>query len=148
MNPIPHARPFPAHYQAHGHLVRAIVSLPASMCQRDRPLQERWVFFDSPVGADRGARLAHLLALAWNIDTSDWGERGFIYNVAEARELIAQSDASDDTALFECGWGGGGVQHVCTEDVDFFVTPAVRTRLLAALAHQVHGGIAIKGATA
>lgn len=63
------ARPHPAHYQAHGRLYRAIVSLPDSMCERDRPLQERWVFFDCPANDLPGDLLEALLSLAWNIDT-------------------------------------------------------------------------------
>lgn len=127
-------RPFPAHYQAHGRLYRAIVSLPLHMCDRDRPLQERRVFFDCPTAINPCARLETLLALAWNIDTAGWGEIGYIYNIYEASELIAQNDADDDTALFECQWGCEGTRHVASCDVDYFVPPLVRARLEAALA--------------
>jgi hypothetical protein len=64
----PKAHTFPAHYQAHGRLYRAIVSLPDAMCERDRPLQKRWVFFDCPGNTNPGERLEALLALAWNIE--------------------------------------------------------------------------------
>jgi hypothetical protein len=137
------ARPFPAHYQAHGRLYRAIVSLPESMCGRDRPLQERWVFFDCPGNELPSAWLENLLALTWNINTRGWCNQGFIYNVEAAPDVIAQGDADDDTALFECAWGGSeGVEHVQPADVDFFCTPRVRARLEAALARIGAGGAA------
>ncbi|MCE1194094.1 MAG: hypothetical protein LWW96_18255, partial [Acidovorax sp.] len=146
----PRTRPHPAHYQAHGRLFRAIVSLPESMCERDRPLQERWVFFDCPTAAQPGSRLEALLALAWNIDTTGWCDRGFIYNVAEASQLIAQGDADDDTALFECEWGGSeGTKHVPLHEVDFFCTPRVRARLEVALSQAlICGRLAWKGSAA
>lgn len=134
------ARPFPAYYQAHGRLYRAIVSLPEHMCEAGRPLQERWVFFDCPASEDPGAWLERLLALAWNINTTGWGASGCIYNVQHARELIAQNDADDDTALFECAWGSEGTQHVEPHEVDYFCTPRVRARLETALAHA-HGRV-------
>lgn len=137
----------PAHYQAHGRLFRAIVSLPDAMCERDRPLQERWVFFDCPGDTPPGDRLEALLALAWNTDTTSWCDRGLIYNVSEASELIAQGDADDDTALFECEWGSDGTKHVPLNDVDFFCTPRVRARLELALL-QAHVRPALKGAAA
>ena len=138
---------FPAHYQAHGRLYRAIVSLPDSMCERDRALQERWVFFDCPGDTPPGDRLEALLALAWNIDTIGWADRGLIYNVTEASDLIAQGDADDDTALFECEWGSDGTKHVPLHDVDFFCTPRVRARLELALM-QAHIGMAMEGGAA
>ena len=144
---LPGSRPHPAHYQAHGRLYRAIVSLPDSMCERDRPLQERWVFFDCPGNTNPGERLEALLALAWNTDTTSWCDRGLIYNVSEASELIAQGDADDDTALFECEWGSEGTKHVPLHDVDFFCTPRVRARLELALL-QAHVRPALKGAAA
>ena len=137
----------PAHFQAHGRLYRAIVSLPDSMCERDRPLQERWVFFDCPGNTNPGERLEALLALAWNIDTSSWCDRGLIYNIADARELITQGDADDDTALFECEWGSEGSKHVALADVDFFCTPRVRARLELALL-QAHVGKVMEGGAA
>ena len=130
---LPGSRPHPAHYQAHGRLYRAIVSLPDSMCERDRPLQERWVFFDCPGNTNPGERLEALLALAWNIDTSSWCDRGLIYNITDARELITQGDADDDTALFECGWSSEGIEYILPEYTDYFCTPRVRARLEAAM---------------
>lgn len=143
----PVGRTHPAHYQAHGRLYRAIVSLPDSMCERDRSLQERWVFFDCPTGCDSGERLEALLSLAWNISTVGWCDRGYIYNLTEASALIAQNDADDDTALFECGWGAGGIQHIALHDVDFFCTPRVRARLELALL-QAHMGATLEGRAA
>lgn len=126
---------YPAHYLTHGRLYRAIVSLPPRMCERDRPLQERWVFFDCPTACNNPCtRLEALLALAWNVDTAGWGEAGYIYNICAARELIDRGDADDDTALFECEWGCEGTKHVAPGDVDYFVPPLVRARLEAALA--------------
>ena len=144
---LPGSRPHPAHYQAHGRLYRAIVSLPDSMCERDRPLQERWVFFECPGDTQPGDRLEALLALAWNIDTTSWCDRGLIYNVSEASELIVQGDADDDTALFECEWGNGGTKHVHPRDVDFYCTPRVRARLELALL-QAYIGMAMEGGAA
>ena len=143
----PVVRPHPAHYQAHGRLYRAIVSLPASMCERDRPLQERWVFFDCPTDDMPHGRIEALLALAWNISTLGWCDNGLIYNITEARELIAQNDADDDTALFECEWGSEGTKHVPLHDVDFFCTPRVRARLELALL-QAHLGTSLEGGAA
>ncbi|MBD9407157.1 hypothetical protein IB236_17565 [Acidovorax sp. ACV02] len=138
----------PAHYQAHGRLYRAIVSLPTSMCERDRPLQERWVFFDCPHSEMPHARIEALLALAWNIDTTAWCSNGLIYNIASASDLIAQGDADDDTALFECAWGGpDGTQHVSPHDVDYFCTPRVRAGLELALL-QAHLGAVLEGGAA
>ncbi|PIF29398.1 hypothetical protein CLU88_4327 [Acidovorax sp. 56] len=143
----PAGQPFPAHYQAHGRLYRAIVSLPDSMCKRDCPLQERWVFFDCPTGKRPDVHLEALLALAWNIDTTSWCDSGFIHNITEARELIKQGDADDDTALFECEWGCEGTKHVALADVDFFCTPRVRARLELALL-QAHVGKVLEGSAA
>lgn len=137
----------PAHYQAHGRLYRAIVSLPTSMCERDRPLQERWVFFDCPHSEVPHARIEALLALAWNIDTNGWCSNGLIYSIASACDLITQGDADDDTALFECAWGGpDGAQHVSPHDVDYFCTPRVRARLELALLQAQLGAVLEGGA--
>lgn len=138
----------PAHYQAHGRLYRAIVSLPPSMAERDRPLQERWVFFDCPTSEMPHGRIEALLALAWNINTTAWCDNGLIYGITSASDLIAQGDADDDTALFECAWGGpDGTQHVSPHDVDYFCTPRVRARLEMALL-QAQVGPALKGGAA
>lgn len=143
----PVGRPHPAHYQAHGRLYRATVSLPDSMCERDRPLQERWVYFDCPSDRNPGEHLEALLRLGWNISTVGWCDLGYIYNVAEASELIARNDADDDTALFECEWGSEGTKHVALHDVDFFCTPRVRARLELALLNA-HVGAALEGGAA
>lgn len=141
------ARPHPAHYQAHGRLYRAIVSLPPSMCERDRPPQERWVFFDRPHSEMPHGRIEALLALAWNIDTTAWCSNGLIYNIATASDLITQGDADDDTALFECAWGGpDGTQHVSPHDVDYFCTPRVRAGLELALLQAQLGAVLEGGA--
>lgn len=129
--PPPRA-PRPAYSQAHGRLMRAIVTLPPHMTTDGRSLQERWVFFDAPSVSGAGERLAQLLALTWNINTAGWADDGSIYNLEEASELIRQNEADDDTALFECGWGKDGTKHVAVEDVDYFCTPRVRARLEAA----------------
>lgn len=131
--PAPSSRaPRPAHSQAHGRLMRAIVTLPRHMTTDGRSLQERWVFFDAPSVSGAGERLAQLLAPVWNIDTVGWANDGSIYNLEEASELIRQNEADDDTALFECEWGKNGTKHVAAEDVDYFCTPRVRARLEAA----------------
>ena len=93
------------------------------------------------------ASVEALLALAWNIDTSSWCDRGLIYNITDARELITQGDADDDTALFECEWGSEGTKHVALADVDFFCTPRVRARLELALL-QAHVGKVMEGGVA
>jgi hypothetical protein len=139
-------RTFPAHYQAHGRLYRAIVSLPQGMCERDRPLQERWVFFDCP-GAERAAeRLQELLALAWNTSTTGWADSGLIYNIVTASDVADQNGAHDDAAWFECAWGSEGTQYVSPDDVDYFCTPIVRARLEAALARATRGAAQEGGA--
>lgn len=129
------ARPHPAHYLAHGRLYRAIVSLPRDMAERDRPLQERWVFFDCPTGEIPHPHIEALLALAWNISTTGWCDRGIIQGITHASDLIAQGDANDDTALFERSFGPEGTEHVSPHDVDYFCTPCVRSRLELALLH-------------
>ena len=72
---------------------------------------------------------------------------GLIYGITEASDLIAQGDADDDTALFECEWGSEGTKHVALHDVDFFCTPRVRARLELALL-QAHIGAAMEGGAA
>lgn len=132
---LPGSHPNPAHYLAHGRLYRAIVLLPDAMCESDRPLQERWVFFDCPAATHPGFHLEALLSLAWNISTTGWCERGVVYDIKEASDLIAQGDANDDTALFERSFGPEGTEHVSPHDVDYFCTPRVRSRLELALLH-------------
>ena len=144
---LPGSRPHPAHYLAHGRLYRAIVSLPRDMCERDRPLQERWVFFDCPTGETPHPHIEALLALAWNVSSIGWCDRGIIQGITEASDLIAQGDADDDTALFECECGSEGTKHVALHDVDFFCTPRVRARLELALL-QAHVGKVLEGGAA
>lgn len=147
-HPPSKAPQFPAHYAAHGRLYRAIVTLPEAMCSRHRPFQERWVFFDCPKDVHPSARLEQLLALAWNVETKGWADIGSIYNITSARELIEENDGDDDTALFECAWGGiEGVQYVAPEDVDCLVPPTVRARLEAAMA-RIKAMQAVKGGAA
>ncbi|MFZ3120053.1 MAG: hypothetical protein WA159_17265 [Variovorax sp.] len=123
-------------------LFRAFVSLPAELCQRDRPLQERTVFFEaeydyaqqSNTGAARA--LEQLLALAWGVDTTGWCEDGLIYNIWRDRELLdnAYGDDSDgDKRLLEIGCGPEGICYAKAADVDLFVTPRNHARLDAAL---------------
>ncbi|SFF15044.1 hypothetical protein [Paracidovorax wautersii] len=138
-------RPTPAHYLANGKLYRAIVSLPQYMCRRDRPLQERWVFFDCCTRRP-AEHLESLLTTIWGADTHGWADAGLIYNVTEASDLIAQNDADDDTALFERAWGSEGTQYVAPADVDFFVRPEVRAVLEAALARVTSGKLHEGGA--
>lgn len=121
-------------------LFRAFVSLPAELCQRDRPLQERTVFFEaeynyaqqSNTGAARA--LEQLLALAWGVDTTGWCEDGLIYNLWRERELLdnAYSEGGDER-LLEIGCGPEGVTYAKAADVDLFVTPRNRARLDEAL---------------
>ncbi len=121
-------------------LFRAFVSLPAELCQRDRPLQERTVFFEaeydyvqhSNAGAARA--LEQLLALAWGMDTTGWCEDGLIYNLWRERELLDNAYGEDgDERLLEIGCGPEGVTYAKTADVDLFVTVRNRARLDAAL---------------
>lgn len=144
---LPGSRPHPAHYQAHGRLYRAIVLLPDAMCERDRPLRERWVFFDCPAATRPGLHLEALLSLAWNISATGWCEHGVVYDIKEASDLIAQGDADDDTALFERSFGPEGTEHVSPNDVDYFCTPQVRARLELALL-QAHVGKVLEGGAA
>ena len=124
----------PSTIVARGRLHRAIVSLPLEMCKRGHTTQERIVFFEGP-SRGTGSHLAALLALAWGVDTAEWCERGFIYNISSARELLAQNlSDSQDARLLETGWGGDmPIHYACDADVDLFVTPQVHERLLAAL---------------
>jgi len=123
----------PAEHQAHGRLMRAIVSLPPHMCERSRAIQERIVFFDCPRQADAGHRLEALLALAWNTPTAGWCEQGHIYNITSTSELAERSDACDDTALLEIGWSSEGPAYACRASVDFFCTPGARSSIEQAM---------------
>lgn len=132
-----------------GQLHRAYVSLPAHLTEAERPLQERVVFFEAPAGVKPWQHLEALLRAAWCEDTTDWCERGFVYNVTSARELFDEGASCSepparihgyDLRLFECGWGGRdgiGAEHIHysrTVDIDLFVTPRVAARLQIAMA--------------
>lgn len=112
----------------------AIVTLPQHLCQRDRPLQERVVFFESKPG-DACATLERMLAVAWNTNTDGWVRDGLIYNVNSARECFDYtSEGGGDSRLFESSWGGPeGIGYHQREDMDFFVPPVRKARLEAAL---------------
>ena len=111
----------------------AIVSLPSNLCERDRPLQERHVFFEAP-SIDPCAHLEKLLSLTWGIDARGWCEMGWAYNISSAQQRYDEGSGEGDSRIFECGWGGAdGTLYIERADADFFVTPRVRARLDAAL---------------
>jgi len=132
-----------------GVLHRAIVSLPQHMTERDRPLQERIVFFEVPAShrsrgaftsSGSGEHLERLLATAWCIDTTNWCENGYLYNINTAQELYGNAfghEATGELRLFETGCGGetfpaigpGRIHYARAGDVDLFVPPRVVTRL-------------------
>ena len=121
-------------------LFRAIVSLPDSLCQRDRPLQERIVFFEAPYdftkcsNAAAAQTLELLLATAWGVSTEGWCEDGYIYNIRRERDLLEDAMGDGDRRLLEISWGGPErIGYAKAADVDLFVTPRLRTRLDAAL---------------
>mgnify|MGYP007089699630 CR=1 FL=1 len=131
-----------------GKLCRAFVSLPPQLCPVGRPMAERTVFFECKPGVGAAQHLEQLLALAWCVDTTGWAEKGFIYNVFSAAELMRERWSPDDDddgdesplVLFECGWGGpGGIgpehtHYSRVQDCDLFVTPRVWMVLVSALA--------------
>ncbi|RRH82310.1 hypothetical protein EH244_27050 [Variovorax beijingensis] len=121
-------------------LYRVFVGLPAFMCERDRPMQERTVFFEAPYdyasGSNAGAAevLEKLLTLAWGVDASGWCEEGFAYNLRRAREILDEAMGEGDSRLLEIGWGGPErISYARAEDVDLFVTPRQNKRIRAAL---------------
>ncbi|MBT2333595.1 hypothetical protein J7E49_06720 [Variovorax paradoxus] len=121
-------------------LYRVFVSLPPSMCDRDRQLQERIVFFEAPYnyanGSTAGAAevLEKLLTLAWGVDAAGWCEEGFAYNLRREREIVDEAMGEGDTRLLEIGWGGTpNISYAKAEDVDLFVSPLQVKRLRAAL---------------
>lgn len=125
-----------------GLLHRAIVSLPQHMTERDKPLQERIVFFEVPAGTDvgRGEYLEKLLAVTWGIDTTNWCENGYLYNINTTQDLYSYAFGLEDTGelrLFETGCGGdlmpaigpNRIHYARAADVDMFVPPKVAARL-------------------
>lgn len=121
-------------------LYRAIVSLPKSLCERDRPMQERIVFFEGPYGFTRRSKLGaaevleKLLALAWSTDTTGWCEDGYIYNISREREILDEAMGEGDSRLLEISWGGPErIGYARAEDVDLFVSPLQVKRLRAAM---------------
>lgn len=132
-----------------GILHRAIVALPSCMVGADRPLQERVVFFEAPSEFAAAAHLERLLASAWCTDTTQWAERGHIYNVEAVRERLHDERSSSfaepaagELRLLDTGCGGDGpgavgpdrIHFARAADVDLFVTPRVAERLRALLA--------------
>ena len=121
-------------------LYRVFVGLPAFMCDRDRPMQERTVFFEAPYnyanGSTAGAAevLEKLLTLAWGVDASGWCESGFAYNLCREREIIDGAMGKGDSRLLEVGWGGTeGIHYAKADDIDLFVSPRQAKRVRAAL---------------
>lgn len=145
MNNSTSPRQMPITAIGNGILYRAIVSLPSHMTERDQPLQERIVFFESPSSEGCCQYLEELLAKVWCIDTDGWCDSGYIYNVHSADELrrnsYSGSDQPADLKLFEVGAGGNGIYAVGPDQihyarghgVDLFVTPRVAARLREAL---------------
>lgn len=114
----------------------AVVSLPDQLCDRNRPLQERYVFFEAK--GEPGAHLEKLLALTWDVDTRGWCEAGWIYNVRSAHDRMADGMGEGNSRIFECGWGGPeGITYIDRADCDYLVTPRMRSRLEAAHAEAV-----------
>lgn len=132
---------------SHPHLHRAIVALPLHMMCAGHHLQERVVFFMAPHGVHAATHLAEMLALAWGVDTREWCDRGYIYNVDSARMMTRPSAGAQPCAnalqmallLLETGFGGSdavgpeGQHYARAADVDLFVTPRVAEQLHAAL---------------
>lgn len=134
---------------ARGKLMRAFVSLPSGMCEADRPLQERIVFFES-TSTDSCARdLEQLLALAWRVDTTNWSDLGYIYNIYSAQELLSSGDQASgagELVLLEVGSGGDDplavgpdrIHYARSHNIDLFVSPRVNTRLRELMAAVEH----------
>ncbi|KVK87617.1 hypothetical protein WJ47_12370 [Burkholderia ubonensis] len=129
-----------------GLLHRAFVALPDALCEPGQVAQERTVFFESPSSANAAAHLEQLLSAAWCVDAHGWTERGCIYNVFDAHELIARAfgaAAAGELRLLEIGAGPDGVgpdrvYYARAADVDLFVTPRAGMRLRALLAIVEH----------
>jgi hypothetical protein len=63
--PLSGGRRIPITALGNGVICRAIVSLPASLTEPDRPLQERVVFFEAPARQGAGRHLEKVLASVW-----------------------------------------------------------------------------------
>jgi|8_EtaG_2_1085327.scaffolds.fasta_scaffold29700_4 hypothetical protein len=126
---------------ARGMLFVAVVEPPESLVGRDG-IWERRVIFELPYSKalNPAEWLQELLGQVWDVDTSDWLDRGLICNVQEASECISQSLAEGTQervlGLFECGSGsesfGVGpdlIHYWRRNEVDMFVTPLVAERL-------------------
>lgn len=97
--------------------VECVAQLATAVCTVIEPLlgqpgqvaQERTVFFEAPSLASAATHLEQLLAAAWGgVDTRDWTERGFIYNLVDSRELVERAvgaAAAGELRLFEIGAG-------------------------------------------
>lgn len=122
-----------------GQLHRAIVDLPDSLAQPDRPLQSRIIFFESPGDRPARERLVQILSTAWCIDASELARRGMITSVLSAAEMLhhREHNATGDLVYFVTGSGGESVPAVGPErlhfarahDVDLFTTPRLTARL-------------------
>lgn len=125
----------PIRLMTRGVLYRAVVSLPDHMrLTKEIPLNVRIVFFIAPHCFRPSKVLKELLQIAWDVETTRWEERGNIYNIETAMDLIAQGTSEDkDSRLFETGWGTGGTAYADPAQVDLFVPPVLKTRLQAAL---------------
>lgn len=127
------------------NLRRAVVSLPEHMCTRNRPLQERTLFYELPSffhlqpRPDIGRHLEQMLALVWGENTTGWCDAGYIYNDYSSQELLDRAcDAGDsELYLFEigvglnCGIGAQQIGYARRADCDFFVKPTLAARLTA-----------------
>jgi hypothetical protein len=120
---------------------RAIVSLSDALTSRDRPLEERIVFFEADPPRRAHETLTELLRTVWRVDTTDWVRDGLIYNVCSAVELIGERAAEGLPpvhALFERASGGDGsdplmvdrVRYARLHEVDLFVRPQAYQALL------------------
>lgn len=139
--PTAHRTPVTA--LASGFLHRAIVSLPLRLCDRGREITERIVFFECPrFMADEAVHLERLLAAAWCIDTTDWCQDGYIYNITSAHDRITGNASFSEhpdveLRLFDTGCGGDGpsavgpdrTHYARADQIDLLVSPRVAVRL-------------------
>jgi hypothetical protein len=134
MNALAAAREFPGLY-------RAVVSVPDALSTRERPLEDRFVFFEGDPPRRPVEALTDVLRSVWRVDTTDWSHNGAIYNVYSAIELIrdrVEDGIPPAHALFDIGGGGDGfdprlvdgVRYARMNEVDLFVRPQARHALL------------------